>query len=148
MMEYLLKEDFILINKKTVDRHGGNFVPPSNFLHESDLDYLVEAVGSQVFGQPLYPSIADKAGLYMYNVISNHIFQDGNKRTGLAAALLFLKLNGKNLKVELTSISANDKNIPQEGNTTHEILFHFTMELASGLISLEECKQWFVENIS
>lgn len=147
-MEYLLKEDFILINKKTVDRHGGNFVAPSNFLHESDLDYLVEAVDSQVFGQPLYPSIADKAGLYMYNVISNHIFQDGNKRTGLAAALLFLKLNGKNLKVELTSIRANDKNIPQEGNTTNEVLFHFTMELASGLISLEECKQWFAENIN
>jgi death-on-curing protein len=147
-MEYLLKEDFILINKKTVAQHGGSFVSPSNFLHEPDLDYLLEAVDSQVFGQPLYPSIADKASLYMFNVISNHIFQDGNKRTGLAAALLFLKLNGKNLKVELTSIRANDKSIPNKGNTTNEILFHFTMELASGLISLEECKQWFAENIN
>lgn len=54
-MEYLLKEDFTLINQMTIERHGGNFVPPSNFLNESALDYLLEAVQSQVFGQPLYP---------------------------------------------------------------------------------------------
>lgn len=33
-MEYLQKEDIIIINKKTIERHGGNFTPPFNFLHE------------------------------------------------------------------------------------------------------------------
>ena len=29
-MKYLTKNDIILINRETVKRHGGNFVPPAN----------------------------------------------------------------------------------------------------------------------
>ena len=78
-MEYLHKSDIILINQKTIKRHGGDFVPPHNFLHEENLDYLVDAVQVEMFGQPLYPEIPDKAGFYLFNIISNHIFQDGTK---------------------------------------------------------------------
>jgi len=76
-MEYLIKEDILQINKQTVERHGGNFVAPYNFLHEDPLDYLIEAVEAKMFGEEMYPAISDKAGLYMFNIISNHIFQDG-----------------------------------------------------------------------
>ena len=31
-MEYLQKEDIVFINQKTIDKHGGNFVPPFNYL--------------------------------------------------------------------------------------------------------------------
>lgn len=72
-MEYLSKGEIILINRKTVRRHGGNFVPPDNFLHEDNLDYLVEAVQAEMFGSPLYPEIYDKASLYLFNIVSNHI---------------------------------------------------------------------------
>lgn len=78
-MKYLLKEDLILINKMTVDRHGGNYVPPKNLLNENPLDYLVDAVKSEMFGVALYPEIFEKCALYMYNIINNHVFQDGNK---------------------------------------------------------------------
>ncbi|HFA50670.1 MAG TPA: type II toxin-antitoxin system death-on-curing family toxin [Bacteroidetes bacterium] len=30
----------------------------------------------------------------MFQIVTGHVFQDGNKRTGLEAAILFLKLNG------------------------------------------------------
>ncbi len=43
-MKYLSKENIVLINLLTVDRHGGNFIPPSNYLHEENLDYLIEVV--------------------------------------------------------------------------------------------------------
>ena len=43
-MIYLDKEDIVLINKETVELHGGNYMPPCNFLHEANLDYLLEAV--------------------------------------------------------------------------------------------------------
>lgn len=93
MLNYLEKEDFIFINNRTVAEHGGNYMPPNNFLHEENLDYLLDAVKAEMFGEPLYPKITDKAALYCYNVICNHIFSDGNKRTGLESALAFLKLN-------------------------------------------------------
>ena len=99
-MIYLDKEDITYINQRTVAEHGGNFTPPHNFLHEENLDYLIEAVQAELFGEPMYPTIADKAAVYCYSIIGNHIFSDGNKRTGLEAGLAFLKLNGQRLSRE------------------------------------------------
>ena len=98
-------------------------MPPHNFLHESNLDYLIEAVQSSMFGQELYPLISDKAALYCFNIICNHIFTDGNKRTGLLAAQIFLNLN----KYDLNE------------NITNETLTNFILKVASGESSLEEC---------
>lgn len=146
-MEYLLKEDIILINRKTIKRHGGKFVPPFNFLHEDPLDYLIEAVQAKMFGEEIYPTISDKAGLYMFNTISNHIFQDGNKRSGLGSALIFLRLNNHSLSKKLEKIQYNNKSIPAKGESNTEILIEFTLQVAAGKFSLEETQQWFKKNI-
>lgn len=147
-MEYLTKEDIIFINQKTVKKHGGNFVPPSNLLNESPLDYLVDIIDAEMFGEPLYPKVSDKAAIYMYNIISNHIFQDGNKRTGLESALLFLKLNDFQLQEALEKIAIDDNRfVPAEGSSSIEILIAFTLEIASGILTLENCKKWFELNI-
>ena len=122
-------------------------MPPANFLHEENLDYLVEAASGEIFGEPLYPEIYDKAGVYMFNIVSNHIFQDGNKRTGLEAAILFVRLNGKKLNDKLVRVQAAEQSIPAAGTTTNEILYNFTIEVASGQLSLNQCQQWFKQNI-
>lgn len=126
----LTKQQVIRLNIATVEEHGGNFMPPDNFLHEENLDYLLEAVQAEMFGVPLYPAISDKAALYCYNIICNHIFTDGNKRTGLAAALTFLNLNHYDLRLEVTNA----------------ILTDFILKVASGQSDLEECKAWFMES--
>ena len=59
-MIYLTKSDVLFINKATTAAHGGNFTPPNNFLHEENLDYLLEAVEAEMFGAPLYPEIANR----------------------------------------------------------------------------------------
>ncbi|MCB9294915.1 MAG: type II toxin-antitoxin system death-on-curing family toxin [Lewinellaceae bacterium] len=100
-----------------------------------------------MFEQEIYPEIYDKAAVYMFNIISNHVFQDGNKRTGLEAALLFLKLNKCSLQEELAKIKLENKIIPKTGDTSNEILYDFTIEIASGKLTLEECRNWFKENI-
>ena len=130
MIRYLNKLQIIKINKATVEAHGGNFMPPHNFLHEENLDYLLEAVQAEMFGEPLYPTITDKTALYCYNIICNHIFTDGNKRTGLGAALQFLNLNAYDLSLQVTNA----------------ILTDFILKVASGQSSLEECKEWFSTN--
>lgn len=130
-MRYLTKKRIIQLNKATVDAHGGNFIPPNNFLHEENLDYLLEAVQAEMFGELLYPTITDKAAVYCYNIICNHIFSDGNKRTGLASALLFLNLNGYDLSLNID-------------NTT---LTEYILKIASGKSNLEECRAWFAENV-
>ena len=130
-MIYLTKEQVIRLNIATIKEHGGNFMPPDNFLHEENLDYLLEAVQAEMFGAPLYPTISDKAALYCYNIICNHIFTDGNKRTGLAAALIFLNLNGFDLRLEVTN----------------SVLTDYILKVAAGQSDLEECKAWFSGNI-
>lgn len=147
-MEFLTKDDIIQFNEMTIQEHGGNFVPPCNFLNENSLDYLLEAVGSELFGQPMYPSISDKAAFYMFSISTGHIFNDGNKRTGLEAALLFLKLNGVILSNYLAPIEREDyRLIPEKGETSEDILEHFTLEMASSKITLDEARLWFKENV-
>ena len=146
-MNYLAKDDIIIINERTVQLHGGNFVPPFNLLNENPLDYLIEAVNAEMFGAPLYPEIHDKAALYMFNIITNHIFQDGNKRTGLEAAIFFLKENGYYLADELKQVKVVEKMIPESGEDTEDTLFNFTIEVASGTLTLEESQAWFKGNI-
>jgi death-on-curing protein len=45
-------------------------------------------------GEPLYPSLAEKASALGFSLILNHPFVDGNKRVGFIAMALFLKRNG------------------------------------------------------
>ena len=146
-MEYLTKTDFCLINKMTNERHGGSFTPPFNFHNVNPLDYLIDAVDAKMFGDPLYPEIYHKAGLHLFNINGGHIFGDGNKRTGLESALLFLKLNGFHLKDQLEKIKINGKFVPSKGNSSNEILLEFVLEIASSKVNLEECQKWFKENI-
>jgi death-on-curing protein len=131
-MIYLTKEHIVLINKLTVEMHGGNFVPPSNLLNSNPLDYLLEAVNAEMFGEPLYPNISDKAAVYLYNIIANHVFSDGNKRTGLESCLLFLKLNGYQLS----------------GSITNETLTNFILEVASGDHTLQSVQNWLKDHIT
>ncbi len=51
MLDYLTRQDIIHINTRTINAHGGNFVPPSNFLHEDAQDYLLASVKSEMFGE-------------------------------------------------------------------------------------------------
>jgi|SRR5690606_12758944 len=146
-MDYLEKDDLVTINKMTIESHGGVFIPPANFLNENSIDYLVDTVQSKMYGQEIYKEIYEKAAMYMFTVISNHIFQDGNKRTGLEASLLFLKLNDYSLREELVQIQFNKKKIPESGKSSNELLFNFTIEIASGKLSLVECQAWFKNNI-
>lgn len=44
-------------------------------------------------GEYLHGDIFEMAAAYLYHIVQNHPFIDGNKRTGLAAGLVFLALN-------------------------------------------------------
>ena len=130
-MRKLTKTGIITLNKESIINDGGNFMPPSNLLNESNLDYLIEIVDSEMFGEPLYPEIWDKAAVYFFSIICNHIFSDGNKRTGLAAALVFLEAHNFQLKDEVTD----------------NVLLDFVIKVASGESTLDECRTWFKDNI-
>lgn len=62
-----------------------------------DVGLLQSAIGSveATFGGAfLHETIFSMAAGYLCGICRNHPFIDGNKRTGVAAALTFLELNG------------------------------------------------------
>lgn len=48
-------------------------------------------------GKFLYDDLHAMAAGYLFHIVQNHPFIDGNKRTGAAAAIVFLELNGLEL---------------------------------------------------
>ncbi|MFZ5828581.1 MAG: type II toxin-antitoxin system death-on-curing family toxin [Planctomycetota bacterium] len=59
-------------------------------------------------GEFLHKDLFEMAAAYLYHIVQNHPFLDGNKRTGAATAIVFLTINGIELQgdeeglVELT----------------------------------------------
>lgn len=70
-------------------------------------------------GVDLYKNIYDKAAALLQSLLKNYPFVDGNKRTALSSAGIFLKMNGYILKnyheeeVEF-SINVDNKHLPIE----------------------------------
>ena len=82
---------------EVVEGHVGTY----HLLDENRLHYVVEA-GSGTFGDTeLYPTLSQKAAVYAHHIITGHIFLDGNKRTGLHCAVLFLEFNGCTLRFDI-----------------------------------------------
>ncbi len=49
-------------------------------------------------GELLHASLDEEAAAYLFHLVKNRPFVDGNKRTGLVAMLAFLGLNGRRLE--------------------------------------------------
>ncbi len=52
---------------------------------------------TELFGTPVYPTLALKAAALTLSIVDNHALVDGNKRLGLAGLIAFLGVNGYRL---------------------------------------------------
>ncbi len=52
---------------------------------------------TELFGTPVYPTLALKAAALTLSLVGNHALVDGNKRLGLAGLIAFLGVNGYRL---------------------------------------------------
>jgi death-on-curing protein len=88
-MNYLTAEQVLFIHSRLVSEFGGSH-------GIRDLGLLESAVArpqATFEGKDLYPDIFHKAAALMESLIGNHPFVDGNKRTGISSAVLFLSIN-------------------------------------------------------
>ncbi|MEQ9097085.1 MAG: type II toxin-antitoxin system death-on-curing family toxin [Phycisphaerales bacterium] len=51
-------------------------------------------------GSYLHADLFEMAAAYLFHVVSNHPFIDGNKRTGAASAIVFLEVNGVEIEAD------------------------------------------------
>jgi death-on-curing protein len=72
----------------------------------------------------LYPDIFHKASALLQSLVNNHPFVDGNKRTGITATAMFLRINGYQLSM------------------SSEEMVEFVLSIASGNQSVETMAEW------
>ncbi|ALX50035.1 hypothetical protein AOX59_16480 [Lentibacillus amyloliquefaciens] len=112
-VEYLELEDVIELHDQALKDFGGIQGREPGKL-EAKLALPMSGYGD--FER--YPSIEEKASVYLYEMASGHCFSDGNKRTSFLSTFTFLDLNGFDLVVEDEEVYrfvlsvANDKTRP------------------------------------
>jgi death-on-curing protein len=87
---YLTLADVEMFHRDQLDRHGGQ----DGFRNRAAIEAAVDSPRQTMFGEPLYPDLAAKASVYLFQISESQGFVDGNKRTGVVAAAAFLLING------------------------------------------------------
>ncbi|SRR6266852_424811 len=78
------------IHVEVLAAHGGM----AGIRDEGLLESAVAAPQATMFGEPLIKDGLEIGAAYLFYLCRNHPFLDGNKRTALAACLVFLEQNG------------------------------------------------------
>ena len=88
-MIYLSAQQVLFLHARLIAETGGIHGVRDIGLFESAVARPQATFG----GEDLYPDVFLKAAILMHSLVGNHPFVDGNKRTGIAAAGLFLRRN-------------------------------------------------------
>ncbi len=88
--DFLELEEVLYIHADQIERYGGAASIRDAGLLESALAMPRATFGGEFLHRDLY----EMGAAYLFHIVQNHPFVDGNKRTGTATALVFLEMNG------------------------------------------------------
>lgn len=90
MAEFLTVQDVLSLHAAQVELYGGHHGVRDMGLLESAVAQPQATLG----GVYCHEFPFAMAAAYLFHIVRDHAFLDGNKRAGLVAALVFLDLNG------------------------------------------------------
>ncbi|MEA3361525.1 MAG: type II toxin-antitoxin system death-on-curing family toxin [Thermodesulfobacteriota bacterium] len=100
-IQVLTKSEIIEINRRMTSKFGGIFFECNqNLVNPGSLEHVLEEIQGNLFGLEPYPTLIEKAAAICWRIIVNHVFNDGNKRTGMETCRLFLELNGYAMRID------------------------------------------------
>lgn len=120
MIKYLSLEEILRLHFQVIEDYGGSH----GLRSEDRVKSVIQAPKLEAFGQEQYPTLYTKASVYFRNIIGDHPFTDGNKRTGVTVCGIFLARNG----VVLTA--------------TPKDLELFAVRLATDHLAIETIADW------
>ena len=123
-MRKLSKEQILMLHSQLIEETGGSDGVRDYNLLESAIESPFQSFG----GDELYPTIQAKAARLGYGLIKNHCMIDGNKRIGTHAMLVFLALNGIELKY------------------TQRELYETILDVAAGRLEYEGLLEWVIKH--
>lgn len=123
-MKKLSKKQILMLHTQLIQQTGGSEGVRDYNLLDSALETPFQSFG----GDELYPTIQAKAARLGYGLIKNHCMIDGNKRIGTHSMLVFLALNGIELKY------------------MQKALYETILDVAAGKIEYEDLLQWVLDH--
>lgn len=123
-INFLTISQVLFIHDQMVKRFGGSH-------GIRDIGLIKSAIArpqASFDGKYLYISIFDKAAALLQSLLKNHAFVDGNKRTALTSAGLFLWKNGYKLI------------------NNHKEEVTFAIKVDNGNLTIEQISKWLKEN--
>jgi len=114
---FLDLSDVIRLHDIAIESYGGVFGIRDIGLLESALHQPIMLVH---YGDESDTKISNLAATYLFHIIKNHPFIDGNKRAGIFATIHFLNINHFDLEVDL------------------EMLYLLALDVAASQINKEE----------
>lgn len=115
-MRYLTSEEILRIHHKVIQDYGGSH----GVRDVARLKALVTVPRQHVFGEEQYKTVYEKAAVYLRNIIADHPFVDGNKRTALVCMGILLQRNDHPLRCEqkelekyIVTVATKKNNIQQ-----------------------------------
>lgn len=118
----LAKHQIIIMHEELIRESGGS----TGIRDDALLESALAAPFQEYAGVELFPTIQAKAARLCYGLVKNHPMLDGNKRIGAHVMLIFLALNGYELRY------------------TQQELIDIILEIASGNKNNEELFQWIL----
>lgn len=119
-VDFLTLRDVLSIHQRQIKEHGGS----EGIRDEGLLLSGLAMPQAAFFGEYAHKDIYEMAAAYLYHIVMNHPFVDGNKRTGAAAAIIFLGVNDIKL------------------NASNMTLVDFTLAVAQGQKSKQQVSEF------
>ena len=113
--------EVLLILQDQIRKYGGAY-------GVRNLDLLSSALAMPIAsfeGKYLHTDLYEQGAAYAFHICQNHPFVDGNKRTALAAALVFLSLNGIELDDPNEALYELMMNVSSKGTGKVDIAAEF-----------------------
>jgi death-on-curing protein len=123
-VKFLDADDIRYLHEDAIEEFGGIYGENESGM----IDYMAEKPFQIVFGQERFPTLFQKASVYLHGFAINQYFCDGNKRTGIKCCLTFLAINGYDLTVDDIK------------------LYQFTIDVANNKFEFNEIIEWLKKN--
>ena len=124
-IEFLTLEDVLALHDELIQCYGGRPGLRDAGLLEAALGMPQAGFGGQYFHE--FPH--EMGAAYLFHLVRNHAFIDGNKRVALACAILFFKINSVRYSI------------------TEEEAVELTLSAASGQFDKGAVTEFFRQNL-
>ena len=116
---WVSRQSIEIVHQQQLERFGG----AAGIYDQTMLDSAIDRPQNKAaYGEP---DVFDLAAAYLFGLARNHPFADGNERTSIVVATIFLMKNGHQL------------------NASEPLLYQFVMDVAAGAVGEASAARWF-----